>query len=241
MIQETNDYKKIKKNLNVELFKKLIFFCDINITNKDGYTPLMFLLKNNKTQNIHLKSNEIYGLLQKCNLNQKDNYVGFPIIYYLLCNNKTQNIQLESNQIYELLEKCDLKAKLKIFDYSENIIVDIIKYNKSENLNLKKNQIKSLIDKCSNEEQQEILKYIVILNENGLSRYKNIDFYIKDLNQKYQQEIEMLIYDCEIKIKKKTLEWLENKEYKKALKTIEKKLLMDNLVINSKKEKIKKI
>jgi hypothetical protein len=241
MISETNDYEKIKKNLNIELFKKLIFLCDINITNKDGYTPLMFLLKNNKTQNIHLKSNDIYGLLQKCNVNQKDNYVGFSIISYLLSNNKSQNIQLESDQIYELLQKCDLKTKGKHFDHSENIIVDIIRYNYSENLNLNKKQIKSLIEKCSIEEQQEILKYIVILNENGLSSYKNIHFYIKDLNHKYQQEIEMLVYDCEINIKKQTLDWLESKQYKKALKTIEKKLLMNNLTINPKKEKIKKI
>ena len=241
MIKETNDYEKIKKNLNINLFKKFIFLCDINIKNKDGYTPLMFLLKNNKSQNIHLEAPQIYELLKKCNLNQKDDYVGYSVISYLLLNNKSQNIHLESPQIYELLQKCDLKAKGKHFDHSENIIVDIIKYNKSENLNLKTHQIKELIQRCSIEEQQEIFKYIVIFNENGLSNFKNIHFYIQNLKDKYQKEIDILIYDCEINIQKDTMDWLEQKKYKKALSTIEKKILMNNLKVNNKKEKIHKI
>lgn len=95
-------------------FKKLIFNCNINIQDKNGKTPLMYLLEFNKSKKINLSKKEILKLLKKCNLNIEDQYGQNIFIYLLLCQ-KEEKIFLNKKEICKIFLSYSYTKKEKIF------------------------------------------------------------------------------------------------------------------------------
>lgn len=238
LMEKTNEYQE----LDVQMFKNLLFQCDVNFISKKGWNPIIYTIIYNIDKGIYINTNSFYELLKKSNPNLIDPY-GYTMIMYILRHNYSHEIHLSSDQLFNLLQKCDLNQK----DYGQWTILDtlflmyneqrlalnkeqifyliqqaglylhneknIINYFKFQQIEFNEEKIKYLFQKCSIEGKQKVFKTIIQF-------YKN--------NEKY---IDCFLYNCSMPILESTKEWLNKNKYYNILTYIEKR---DNIIENYK-------
>ena len=101
----TND--KIEFDSNY--FKELIWKCDINKKTTNDLTPILFLIQNNHSKNIHLKTEDIYKLLLKANLEQEERKNNHMLLSYVFGYNQLEKLNLTNQQLINLYHKCEDK------------------------------------------------------------------------------------------------------------------------------------
>lgn len=133
---------------NPFLFKSIIDLANIDMV-VNNTTPLIFLIINNKKLNIHLPSQKIFSLLEKCQL--QNSKVHHSPIQVLLQNNKKSEIYLSNAQIMSLLDKCDLQIPLNVKRYNllSQILFLILSNNQKERLYFSEQQILNLLKKTN--------------------------------------------------------------------------------------------
>jgi hypothetical protein len=95
-------------------FKRLIFNCNINIQDKNGKTPLMYLLEFHNSKKIELSEKKMFKLLKKCNLNIEDKYGQNIFVYLLLCQGE-EKIFLNEKKIRKIFLSYSYKKQQQIF------------------------------------------------------------------------------------------------------------------------------
>jgi hypothetical protein len=145
-IEELNQLMKDLMNRNlfkkgdVELFKKLIFKCDLNVQNIDLETPIMYVLLNNMAYQIYFQADEIYDLLKKSDTTII-NRDGESFLFTMLKQHHKNKLNLTTDQMYELLYSADMNQRNK---NKTNLFYLTIMYASSLDFKFKNHQIKNL-------------------------------------------------------------------------------------------------
>jgi ankyrin repeat protein len=121
-VQEKNTKKilqimnnSIKKNVfDVELFKKLVLDCDLNQKDKDGWTPIGFILFFNEIKKIMFSKEEIVQFLLKADIRE----IFFNILEYDLKNEFYQKDRL---LIRKRIDQKTFIKTLKMISLFENL------------------------------------------------------------------------------------------------------------------------
>lgn len=147
-------------------FKKWIFFCDLNIKNKKGKTPLMYLLEFNQSKKIRLSAKTIYSLIKRCNLHIEDNNGQNIFLYLFLCNEE-EKILLNQKQLKKIFLRYSEQKKQEIFQkiieekaYFSSYEKDFYFFIQECNLNISEKNIQWLYEK----KHHEILDILKIKN-----------------------------------------------------------------------------
>jgi hypothetical protein len=99
-----------------KLFKYLLYKVDLSIETEEKTNPIMYLLLNNKSKEIHLSKDEIYELLKKVDLN-KENTWKYHTLGMVLWNNENENLFLTNHQIKSLLKKSSNESQWKAINF----------------------------------------------------------------------------------------------------------------------------
>jgi hypothetical protein len=241
----------------VIFFKNLIKICDINIQDKMGWNPVMFLIYRNSSLNF--QTDEIEDFLNKVNLNQQ-NKDGFTVIMFLLYFNKTENIHFTNTKIYNLLNTANFNIKN---NFGANYLNILIMRNKSAGLYLDENQMMDLISRVNINEHTDREGNTIYSLLLRLRQRENIELsvnYLKDLWKKLDKKnkydtiknigiwdnealdaIHFLVFELGIHLHKNIQNLLKKSTKNTFLKTIEKRNLMIELEEKIKSSNIKKI
>jgi ankyrin repeat protein len=189
----------------VQLFKSLIFKCDLTVQNKNNLTPLMYTLLFNKTKNLDLTKEQWNYLLEHSNLTKQDNN-GWTPLMYAFTYNQEKNLHFTKEQFDYLIKNSDLRQQNN-FDWTPLLFA--LEYNQKQNSQLTKKQFQILYETLTKEQQQTTFKFF-------------IDIYIYKSNE-YKEEMNLLLYDLQFQPSIETIEWLKNCRLKSIIKMIEKR------------------
>jgi ankyrin repeat protein len=194
-----------------QLFKKLIYHCNLNTENEHGWTPLMYTLLFNKTKNLHLAKEQLGYLIKHSDLTiqSKD---GWTPLMYALRYNQYEKLNFTKEQFDYFIEHSDLTIQ------SQDGWIPLMfafKYNQSENLQITKKQFQVMYDALNKEQQQNTFKVLIVVNH----KYSH----------QYVEEINRLLYDLQFQPNEETNIWLQENQYPDILPMIEKRDLLFQL------------
>jgi ankyrin repeat protein len=192
----------------IQLFKKLIHQCDLNIRNNLGYTILMFSFIFNSLKNLNLSTEQWDYLLEHSDLNQQDYNNCNPFMYFLK-NNQINKLNLTKNQLNYLIQHSDLTQQ-DIHGWNPLMLAF---YNNQSFDILGKTQLKNMYVLLTEEQKQKTFTNIIQYSENDLEKEK----------------IYFLIYDCQFQIDKRMIDWLLENDYQNILDMIEKRDVFSQL------------
>jgi ankyrin repeat protein len=121
MIKIMNKKTLLSKE-EIQLFKELIYQCDLTQQNQNNWTPLIFSLFYNQEQNLHLTQEQFNYLIQNSNLKQQDNDDWTPLMFALFYNQE-QNLQLTKHQfqtMYDVLNEEQQQSTFQKFIDEKN-------------------------------------------------------------------------------------------------------------------------
>ncbi len=126
----------IKKNtLDVLLFKKLINNCDLNIKDKDGWTPLTFILFFNEIKKLMFSHDEIIQLILKAKIESTNIFLAI-LDYDLKCG-------INSKERLLIAKKIPLNIFIKTL---KNILeLDVLTHNLKINKHIQINEYLKLM------------------------------------------------------------------------------------------------
>lgn len=128
-----NDIKN--NSLDVVLFKKLISNCDLHIKDKDGWTPLTFILFFNEIKKLMFSHDEIIQLILKAKIESTNIFLAI-LDYDLRCG-------INSKERLLITKKIPLNIFIKTL---KNILeLDILTHNLKSNKNIRTNEYLKLI------------------------------------------------------------------------------------------------
>jgi hypothetical protein len=140
-IIELMNKKDFLSNQEQELFKKLVYDCDLNIQNLKGWNPLMYLIFWN--DHFLFEPEEILKFLKKVNINQQDKGGYTTLMFVILFFKK---IQLKSDDLYNLINKANLSlVNIRL----ESAVCYLIERNRIEKINFNDKQIMSILSKIN--------------------------------------------------------------------------------------------
>ena len=183
-------------NLSSEKLFYLIKNSDLTQQNRQGRTPLMFVLASKMDKTINLSNEQLDYLIKNSDLNQVDEYSRTPLMIALITNKKPtfmsperEQLILTPKQLDYLIKNSDLK---KVDKDGWSPLMYVLRYNKGEGLNLTNEQLDYLIKnsdlKQVDKEGWNPLMYVLRYNKGeGLNlTNEQLDYLIKnsDVNQK---------------------------------------------------------
>jgi hypothetical protein len=154
----TND--KIEFDSNY--FKELIWKCDINKKTTNDLTPILFLIQNNHSKNINLKTEDIYKLLLTANLEQEESKNRYMLLAYVFGYNNIEKLGLTNQQLKNLYDKC--KDKQLFFEniltmYNERNYTNVV-FKNNKFLPPLNQEIMFLLYECEIEVSQKNKDYL---------------------------------------------------------------------------------
>jgi ankyrin repeat protein len=254
MNKEESNEKIIKLMYNnsldekeIELFKELIYQCDLTIQNKYGWTPVIFALTYNQKQNLNLTTEQCNYLFQNSDLSQKDNYGCNPLMY-AFSYNKSNNLNLSKEQWNYLIQHSDLQQQDKDGWIP---LMFALKYHQSENLHLTTEQIDYLIQHSDLNQEDNIgwtplmyaliyqqsqnlnlaiqhfqMMYESLSEEQQQNTFQHLIAQNNGKNKKYLGEINLFLYDLKFNPNKKIIKWLQRNSLQDILQIIEKRYIL---------------
>jgi hypothetical protein len=149
----------------IHLFKELMVQCNLTIKDKRSYTPLMFALQYNQTQNLHLTTEDFNYLIKNSDLKQQDrDKDGWTAIMFALVYHQEENLNLSIQQFQTMYKPLTEEQQQSIFQY---LIIKNYKNNNQniEEINLLLYDLRFQIDKYMRDwllenDYQEILQRI---------------------------------------------------------------------------------
>lgn len=215
LLEMMNNYKLFKSNLFIQYLEMR---ADVNIQNKDGNTPLIFIFK--YTKSIYIQKFFVKELLKKCDVNIKNNN-GETVLKYILENNNEPSICQEIVRDKKLMSTLINKANLNInfILFSETLFFKILN---NREINFSNKELKSLFLKLNKRYQQMVFK----------DACREFSYDNNDKNLLF------LLYDCKLNISQQTQNWVIRKKYETILQIIEKRNIYFELNKNLDHKKI---
>ena len=170
MIQIMNkDYLLSKQD--IELFKKMIYECDLNLQDKTDATPIIYALHFNKKY--HLTREQWDYLIQNSDLKKQDEDGYTALLEAIRCH-KEQELNFHKEQWDYLLKNSDLTQNT--YAQHWNPIIYAFMNNQKQNLNFNEEQWNYLIQNSTIKSKNKIKNYNIIIYAIKYHQSENLNF-----------------------------------------------------------------
>ncbi len=206
--------RNLCKKYDVELFKKHIDECDLNIQNIDDETPIMYILRNNYFFNIFFTKEKVLELMKKSDFEIK-NKEKESFLFIMIKENKNNHLNFTIDEMYPFLNG----NMAQDAEFDVNLFVIFVYH-------------------CFNDCPQKLLKNLWMQLEEE-KQQKN--FQILACNKKYEV-VNFLLYDCLFQPSQQMIEYFQEEKRTDILGLIKTRNILVQLgnELNTKEEKVLK-
>jgi ankyrin repeat protein len=155
-------------------------------------------------------------IIYNCDLTIQDKD-GYTPIMYIFKKNKRYKLNVNTVSINYLIEHSNLSQQNQ---YGWTSFMFALFYNQEQNLQITKNQFQVMYQALTQEQQQKIMKKLIIL----IKRYIH-----KNTKNEHIEKIKFLLYDLKFHSNEETIDWLQENQYQDILHMIEKRDLFFQL------------